>query len=279
MIRLASFLSLSVLLSACSGAEDEPADSASDTADTSDTGDSGDTDTDTDTDTAPADDIAIAGDWADSWGGTHAVSNEAWRSGGSTFVIATYDNAAGMAVAQNGVDNEWNPGLWSRFDWTWTDDGALYYCQTAYDAASQEAAAATPAADATNLSSGCGGFSWTELRPTLSITGAWTDAWGSAHVINAFRWSIDAAFFEVSQSDDAAGWLVAQNALSNTWNPGLWSRFDWAWDAEGGLWYCQTTFDGATEADALAAPAADATDPAAGGCGSFPWTSMTPAAR
>ena len=271
MIRLAFLLPAIQLLSACGGSGDGTAvDSASDTA--VDTGDSGDTGA------PPADDIAIAGDWADSWGGTHAVDNAAWRSGDSTFAIASYDNAAGVAIAQNGPDNAWNPGLWSRFDWTWSDDGALYYCQTAYDAASADAAEATPAADGADLLTGCGGFSWTELRPVLSITGGWTDSWGSTHAINAFRWAIDFSFFEVSQADDGAGWLVAQNGLANEWNPGLWSRFDWTWDAEGALWYCQTAYDAATEADALATPAADAADPAAGGCGGFTWTSLTPAA-
>ena len=70
-------------------------------------------------------------------------------------------------MAQNGPDNSYNPSLWSRFDWTYDDTGALYYCQSAYNAATQaEAAAASePDASAPGLG-GCGSFLWTALTPS-----------------------------------------------------------------------------------------------------------------
>jgi hypothetical protein len=39
---------------------------------------------------------------------------------------------------------------------------------------------------------------------------------------------------------------------------------------------CQTAYDKATEAEALATPPADPADPATGGCGGFPWSSFAP---
>jgi hypothetical protein len=222
--------------------------------------------------------LALADSYDDSWGGTHGIDAFTWRSGDSSFAITEVDEAAGWLVAQNGASNAWSPGLWSRFDWT-RADGALFYCQTAYDAATEADALATSAADADALGSGCGGFSWTELRPMLAINGDWFDSWGGSHSIDAFTWLSGSSSFAITRADDAAGWAVAQNGADNAWSPGLWSRFDWTWDADGGLWYCQTAYDAASEADALATPAADATDPATTGCGSFAWTSMTMAVR
>lgn len=223
--------------------------------------------------------LALADGYDDSWGGTHVIDAFTWRSGDSSFAISQVDESAGWLVAQNGAENAWSPELWSRFDWALDAELSLYYCQTAYDAATEADALATPAADATALDTGCGGFSWTELRPMLSINGEWSDSWGGSHSIDAFTWLSGSSSFAITRADDAAGWAVAQNGASNSWSPGLWSRFDWTWDVDGGVWYCQTAYDAATEADALDTPAADATDPANGGCGGFTWTSMSMATR
>jgi hypothetical protein len=285
MIRL-SCLSLLLFpaLVACSGDKDAPADDtgADDSGDTdsgdTDSGDtdSGDTDTaDTDSgDTAAPADIALAGDWYDNWGGQHTVTNDAWSAYGSSYAITRYDNDAGFAIAQNGAENAWNPNLWSRFDWGWSD-GELVYCQTAYAAESEDAALATPAADLTNPTSGCNGFSWTVLRAPFSLVDGWDDAWGGEHVIDPFTWWNGASSYAIARIDDANSWLVAQNAATNDWNPGLWSRFDWTWDAEGAAYYCQTAYAAESEDAAVATPAADAGDLAAG-CGGFSWTEIRP---
>src|SRR5690606_4727117 len=63
----------------------------------------------------------------------------------------------------------------------------------------------------------------------------------------------------------------------DTFAPGLWSRYDWTHVGDD-LWYCQTTYDAATLADALAAPPADPADPTDGGCSGFAWSRLRPAA-
>jgi hypothetical protein len=244
-------------------------DTATDDTGSDDTG--GDTDTGEDTDTAVAEDIAVIGEWVDNWGSAHLVANDAWRSGDSEYAITQYDNDGGYAIAQNDAGNDWNPGMWSRFDWGWLD-GELLYCQTAYDAASEADALATPAADISSPRSGCGGFSWSALRAPLSISDGWDDAWGGGHVIDAFGWHSEGADYAIYAADDAAGWLVAKNGAGNDWNPGLWSRFDWTWNADA-LYYCQTGYAEATEADALAKAAADSGNLSAG-CGGFSWTEL-----
>ena len=80
--------------------------------------------------------------------------------GDSLFHVTDYSNEGSWIVAQNDEYNEYNPLLWSKFEWTWDADGELYYCQSAYDAATEEDAFAAEGADATDLSGGCGGFGW-----------------------------------------------------------------------------------------------------------------------
>jgi hypothetical protein len=112
--------------------------------------------------------LAIAGSYVDNWDGHHMISSVAWTGGGSAYHIAAFDNAERWIVAQNDQRNEFNPCLWSRFDWT-EADGVLYYCLSAYNAESQAAALATPAADSSDpATKGCGalpGFPWTSLMP------------------------------------------------------------------------------------------------------------------
>lgn len=159
-------------------ADTDTGDSDADTGDTdTDTGDSdadtGDTDTDadignTDTDTEPdepepAARHAIIGKYTDGWT-THIISNSVWQMNDSTglFFISQFDNENGFIIAHNGENNAWNAGLWSRMDYTFSDD-KLYYCSTIYDAESEEAALSAEPADKDDLTSGCTGFSWSEL--------------------------------------------------------------------------------------------------------------------
>jgi len=119
--------------------------------------------------------LAIAGHYDDEWGGHHAITSEVWTQSGfdavSQFFVSEYSNTEVWLVAKNGPDNAWNADLFSRFDWTWMDDGtgeALWFCQTIFNAESAEAALNTPAADATDPAvGGCGDFPWTKLTPTL----------------------------------------------------------------------------------------------------------------
>lgn len=108
--------------------------------------------------------LEITGSWTDDFGGTHDITEETWTMAvGGVFHILDYDNVAGVVIAENDAANEFNPGAFSRMDWTW-DAADLYFCQTAYDAATEQAARDTPAADAADLATGCGGFGWSGLQ-------------------------------------------------------------------------------------------------------------------
>ena len=109
--------------------------------------------------------VAIRGSYSDNWGSHHVITNSTWTTGSSVFHVSIVNNGAKYLIAQNDQSNTWNPCLWSRYDWT-RSEGKLYYCQTAYNAATEAAALATPPADPSDpATSGCGGFSWTELSP------------------------------------------------------------------------------------------------------------------
>ena len=114
--------------------------------------------------TEPQDELSITGVWDDGFGGTYDITSESITSWGSLYSISQYSNDDMYIIAQNDANNSYNPSLWSRFDWTMDADSNLYLCQTAFDAASEEDALNTPAADSSDpASSGCGDFSWSAL--------------------------------------------------------------------------------------------------------------------
>ena len=88
--------------------------------------------------------------------------------GTNTYAISQHDNAGQYAIALNGEDT-YNPGLWSRFDWTMDEAGEMYYCQIAYDAATEADALAAVDADATDLDAGCSDFSWTMMSAGVEL--------------------------------------------------------------------------------------------------------------
>ena len=224
--------------------------------------------------------LGLRGAWVDNWGGGHQVDSATWLSGSSTFAVTRYDNLRRFAIAQNSAFNEYNPGLWSRFDWTVDGAGVPHFCQTAYAAATEAEAVAAAPADAADLAGGCGGFSWSSLAPVgPDLAGDWVDNWGGTHLIGLDTWVSGDATFHFATVDNVRGSIIAQNDAANPWSPGLWSRFDWTTDGEGQRWFCQTAYDAPSERAAWLTAAADATSPSTGGCGGFSWSALDPAVR
>ncbi|MBN1610276.1 MAG: hypothetical protein JW940_26850 [Polyangiaceae bacterium] len=224
--------------------------------------------------------LDVMGVWADSYGGYHRITEAVWTQSGfgdvSRFNIAAYDNDARVIIAQNDAENAYNPGKYSRFDWT-EYDGSVWYCTTVYDAATRQEASDAARADDTDPSTGgCGSFPWSELIPP-AIVGRYADDWGGTHEVDPYRWIMgsgaSASVFVFTQFDNDAMYAIAENDEDNEYSPGRWSRFDWT-EYEGELYYCSTAYDAAAEQDALDTPRADDTDPTSGGCGSFPWSRL-----
>ena len=106
----------------------------------------------------------LIGEYSDQWGSSHTVIADEWTQGASRFHIEYFINEDNVMIAHNDGVNEYSAGLWSRFDWV-QHEGALYFCQTAYGAATFAEALETERGDDTDpANTGCGGtFGWTKL--------------------------------------------------------------------------------------------------------------------
>ncbi len=114
----------------------------------------------------------------------------------------------------------------------------------------------------------------------IEIAGEYSDAFYSEHVVTDELWTIAypgyaADLYHLLTYDNALDFAIAHNDDANAFNAGLYSRLDW-YDDGATLWYCQTTYSAADEAEAEATPRGDTSDPASGGCGGFGWTNLTP---
>jgi hypothetical protein len=219
--------------------------------------------------------------------------------GDSVFHVLEVVNDESWLVAENDSDNEFNPGLYSRFEWT-EAEGSLYYCQSVFAAQSAEDASTEPPADAEDLDAGCGGFSWTALFG-LNIVGNYVDSFDSAHEITKGAWLVGGSVFHVLEFSNDEGWLVAHNDCANAFNPGRYSRFEWVWSAptsgaggaggadgaagaggaagetgtsDGTIFYCQIGYDLASVSGALSLDTADRSDLQTG-CAGFAWTELS----
>ena len=233
-------------------------------------------------DAGEVEEIAITGIYIDNFGTPHTIEPTTWTMGTapeqSIFHLVMINNFKTMAIAENDADNAFSAGLFSRFDWVWDDNDTLFFCQTAYDAPTAEAAAEAEADSSDPANGGCGMFPWSRLSPPLAIIGNYSDGAGS-HAITQQSWTqtyegSDPLVFNIVEFDNDDEYVLAQNAEMNAFNPGLYSRFDWVMDGEQ-LWYCQSAFDAASLEDARMA-SADPSDPANGGCGMFPWSALSP---
>ena len=117
----------------------------------------------------------------------------------------------------------------------------------------------------------------------LAITGTYMSEFGATQTITETEWTVDYGSpdtYAITVFDNDERFVVAENGAMNSYNAGLWSRFDWALDGDD-LFYCQTVFDGMSEDEALDAQPADTSDPATGGCGAkdFPFTMLSTVVR
>lgn len=257
------------------GIELNDTDDATEDSDTNDT-DTNDTDTNDTDDTSVQGDLDIRGEYKDFFGGSHIINNETWINDALQFNISQYNNDLKIVIAQNDAANEWNPSLWSKFQWTIDELNNIFYCQTAFEAATEDDAISTPPADVTDLESGCNNYPWSMLREPLPISGQYADNWGSSHDINPFRWIMSAgesvSVFRIFQMDIEDQSFLAQNDFNNEYHPEKFSKFEWN-IVENSLYYCQSVFDAESPEDAAMATA-DRSDLDTG-CAGFSWSMLT----
>lgn len=112
-----------------------------------------------------------------------------------------------------------------------------------------------------------------QTQDPITITGAWADNWGGYHTIDSTVWAWDENRYLISSYDNIEQRIFAQNDIGNSFFGGLWSRFDWT-QIEDTYWYCHSTFDAESEAEARERTAPDASDPQESGCGGFAWSRL-----
>jgi len=112
----------------------------------------------------------------------------------------------------------------------------------------------------------------TDMVP--EIAGTYFDGF-STHQIAEGSWRIDTSIFHITILDNAQKFLIASNDMSNDFNKGKWSRFDWARGPLGDLYYCQIAYAADTQQLAEATPRPNTQD-LTKGCGSFSWTKLVP---
>lgn len=221
--------------------------------------------------------LMLIGSYTDSSLVSHTITEDVWDSGPErVFNISQYDNNSGFLIAQNGENNNpqyGNPERWSKFQWYRNDDGELSYCQSISDASSEDAAL-TANADVADLSLGCAGRPWTEIRLNMDLSGDFVDSAGAPHSINAFTWAVGTApsLFHIIESSNDDDYALAQNDDGNAFYPGLYSKFEWTTNPDGEWFYCQSTSDASSLDDAKGITADR--DDLLTGCGMEPWTGL-----
>jgi hypothetical protein len=106
------------------------------------------------------------------------------------------------------------------------------------------------------------------------IHGTYLDDFGGTHVIGKDTWDDGFSLFHYVRVRNGLDYLIAQNDAGNSFNPNLYSRFDWTVSSDE-LYYCQIAFAAATADDAEANTAADRGNLATG-CNGFAWSKLTP---
>jgi len=183
-------------------------------------------------------------------------------------------------IAQNGANNSYNPGLWSRFHWFIdSSSGVASFCQIAYNAASEAAALSFDLSthDVTSASTGCNGFPHSVMsRYTIPVAGSWTSA-HSTFTISDSTWS-DVASYGTSSYAILAftdEYAIAQNAATNSYNPNAWSKFSYHLLRSSGFSYCQSLYNAASFSDALYGPFTYNSSDASAGCSGFGHSVLT----
>jgi hypothetical protein len=214
----------------------------------------------------------MKGTWLTNYGSYITVTNEAWYSGTSSiYAIEAYTNA--KILAENGATNAYNPGKYTLTDFH-TTVGGFGYCQSIYNGEGAAATLLTSTAsiyNGTNAASGCNGFGHTTMTSYALVLsndeGKYVDNYGGNHTIQSGVWTQGSSSYNIEAYGN--NWVLAQNAATNSWNPGKWSKFMFHTSGSG-YGYCQVIYDAATAAAALTADVSatyNATN-AASGCGS-----------
>jgi len=110
----------------------------------------------------------LLGAFRDDYGSSYRLSDTLFEHlPRSRYRIVEWQPSEQFFIAQNDSGNPGEPGRWTRVDWMPLPNMAPWewaFCLTAWNAASADAARATPSADRANPRTGCGSHPFTRMQ-------------------------------------------------------------------------------------------------------------------
>ncbi|MCG3172574.1 MAG: hypothetical protein GMKNLPBB_00728 [Myxococcota bacterium] len=219
--------------------------------------------------TAPG--LAIAGVYANSFGGYEEITSALWND----TPIVEFDNNKRVVYTRNPADAKFSPGKFNKIVFTVPGGASFHYCFADFGLDSLEAAkASSKAVDESDPDKkGCGGFSWTKLTATdpIEIAGTWSSNFGGEEIIRSIRWGKAS----IKLFDNGSNTAYTQNPEDAPAGARKFSKLVWTEPVGGVFHYCTVDFNLDTLAAAQAsAKTADPSNPEKGGCGGFSWTKL-----
>lgn len=133
------------------------------------------------------------------------------------------------------------------------------------------------------LAAGCKAPAITSSTPAshhllpVALLGLFKDDYGSRYTINdSMIIQRPGNTYHLVLADTVSKFIIARNDASNPTEPGLYTRIDYMFFEGMAPWtwgYCLTVYNAKSDAEAIAATAADRTNPRKG-CNGFPFTRM-----
>lgn len=214
--------------------------------------------------------IEIEGRYHSNFGGVEIIDHERF----SFMTVIEFDNDANYAITQSPADDMFNPNKFSKIVWTEKVDGRFFYCQVAFGEDTAAAAKSTTetADDSDPATTGCSGFPWTELAPTIEIEGEYDSNFGGTETVTSDMWGTSSV--RAYDNDDNVAYL--QLPEDDQFNPDTFAKVVWTEPVDGAFYYCWVDFALETlEAARTSTATWDASDPDNSGCGGFSWTKLT----
>ena len=110
----------------------------------------------------------------------------------------------------------------------------------------------------------------------LELIGSWTNNYDGTETITEESWDNGYSVVAISSYDNDQNWAVVQSPEDDEYTPNQYSKIVWTEEDAGVVHYCTVSFGLDTLEQAEASEdTSDNSAPADGGCGGFPWTSLT----
>lgn len=117
-------------------------------------------------------DPSVIGEFTDDYANSFRISEALFEQlPRARFHIVEWHAAERFFIAHNDASNPGDAGLWTRIDWMPLDGMPPFtwgFCMTAYRAATQDAARATPEPNRVTPRTGCNGHPFSRMKPAVA---------------------------------------------------------------------------------------------------------------